>query len=126
MSTPSEDLSALLVASESLPVGVSVYGGPTNQIVPPAIVIRPDEPWIEPDAFCRDLQRYVAIVVVSAASPEDGTNKMYAIAQGVVDAVNEAGEATPWEWVSTGAPIIDESTGTAFLASSVRLKYRNQ
>ncbi len=65
-------------------------------------------------------------MVVSAASPEDGTNKMYAIAQGVVDAVNEAGEATPWEWVSTGAPIIDESTGTAFLASSVRLKYRNQ
>lgn len=125
MSTPSEDLSALLVASAALPVGISIYGGPTNQIVPPAIVIRPDEPWIEPDAYCRDLQRYIAIVVVSAGTPEDGTNKMYEVAQGVVEAVNEAGETTPWAWVSTGAPIIDESTGSAFLAAPVRLQYRN-
>lgn len=123
MSSPLESLVGLLVASDGIPAGVNIYDGPTPQIVAPAIVPRPDNPWSEPDAYCRDLQHYVAIAVVSASSAADGVGKLYDIVRGIVAAIQS--EETPWEWVSTGAPVVDESTGTAFLAAPVRLKYKN-
>ena len=123
MATPIEGLSALLVASSGLPAGTSVYRGPTDNILAPAVVIRPDEPWVEPDRFCHDLQRYVAIVLVTASSPEDGIARLYEMARAIIEAVDAA--ESGWSWVSVGSALIDESTGAAFLAAPVRLQYRN-
>jgi hypothetical protein len=120
---PSEGLSASLIEADGLPDGVSFYSGPTNQVVPPAIVIRPDEPWItqDPSTFCHDTQNYVAVLVVSASSPVDGIGTIYEMALAVVAALPEG-----WSWSTVGIPVIDESTGTAFLAAPLRLQYRNE
>ncbi len=121
MSIPSEGLASALEASGALSGGVSIYPGPAPQIVPPAIVIRPAEPWMEPATFCKDLQRYHAIAVVSASTPRDGVAQLYEIIQAIKAALPEEG----WDWETVGQPVIDESTGTAFLAAPVRLLYRN-
>ena len=126
MATPIEGLSALLVASSDLPAGTSIYPGPTNQIVAPAVVIRPDEPWLEPGGhFCYDLQRYVAIPLVSASSPEDGIGRLYLMARAIIEAIDSTVAESGWSWISVGSALVDESTGTAFLAAPVRLQYRN-
>jgi hypothetical protein len=117
VSTPISTLIASLKASDGLS-GVSVHGV-RGQVVPDAIVIRPDEPWLEPDTFCDFLQHYLAIMVVRAAANEDGVDTLYAMALAIVDALPES-----WEFVSVGSPIIDESTGTAFLAAPLRLNYK--
>lgn len=121
MSIPSEDLASALEASDALSGGVSIYPGPAPQIVAPAIVIRPAEPWIEQDTYCKGLERYHAIAVVSAATPRDGVADLYTIIQAIKDALPDTG----WDWETVGQPVIDESTGTAFLAAPVRLLYRN-
>ena len=120
MTIPSEGLGTVLGASEGLTEGVSIYPGPAPQIVPPAIVIRPAEPWIEPSTFCKGLERYHAIAVVSASTPRDGVDELYTIITGIIEALPDT-----WDWETVGQPVIDESTGTAFLAAPVRLLYRN-
>jgi len=120
VSIPSEDLASALEASGALSDGVSIYPGPAPQIVPPAIVIRPAEPWIEPSTFCKGLERYHAIAVVSASTPRDGVDELYTIIRAIQEALPNT-----WDWETVGQPVIDESTGTAFLAAPVRLLYRN-
>lgn len=117
MPTPNDDLIAALKAAGDLSEA-SVHGV-RSQVVPPAIVVRPDDPWMEPDRFCDNLQHYLAVLVVTASSPEDGVNALYTMALAVLAALPET-----WEFASVGSPIIDESTGTAFLAAPVRLNYK--
>ena len=118
MPIPSDALIVALRASGGL-TGASVHG-PRSQVVPPAVVIRPDEPWREPDRFCDDLQRYVAVAVARAASPEEAMAILYDLTSGIISSLPEG-----WEFVSVGAPVIDESTGVTLLAAPVRLSYRN-
>lgn len=117
--SPLDDLAAVL-ADVELPDGVSIISGPTSQLKPPAVVIRPDQPWLMPSAMCSDEQRYVAIAVVTASTPSDGVRKLYAIVKAIKNAVSGA-----WSWESVSAPVVDETTGVPLLAASVRLKYRN-
>jgi hypothetical protein len=95
--------------------------GVRSQVAPDAIVVRPDEPWLEPDTYCVYLQHYIAVIVVSASTPDDGVERLYDIALKILDALPDT-----WEFVTVGAPIIDESTGTAFLAAPVRLNYKGE
>jgi hypothetical protein len=113
---PIDSLITALRASDELSE-VSVTGV-RPQVSPPAIVIRPDEPWLEPDRFCVPLQRYVAVPTVAAASAEDGIGSLMLMALAIIEALPDG-----WDWSGVGAPIIDESTGTAFLVAPVRLKY---
>lgn len=117
MSTPSDDLITALRASDALS-GANVHGM-RSQVVAPAVVVRPDEPWMRPGGFCPLIQQYVVVLTVAAATPEDGTNDLYRMALVVIDALPET-----WEFVSVGSPIIDESTGTSFLVAPVRLNYK--
>lgn len=124
--TPWDQLAEALPST--LPTGVSVYDSPTPQLVPPAVVIRPDNPWVETPSrgdgggFCFDRQRYVAVAVVTASTPSSGLRKLYAILWGIRQTLDAL---AGWEWISMGAPVIDESTGSAYLAAPVRLTYRN-
>lgn len=117
MATPISDLIAVLVAADGLS-GANVHGV-RSQVVAPAVVVRPDDPWMEPDTYCDRLQHYVAVIVAGAPEATDGIDTMYAMAAAVIDALPQT-----WEFVSVGSPIIDESTGTAFLAAPVRLNYK--
>lgn len=117
MPTPLSDLIEALRASDGLS-GANVHGV-RSQVVAPAVVVRPNEPWMEPDTFCNMLQRYVAVATVQAASAEEGVVKLLAMVSAVVDNLPSG-----WDWESVGAPIIDETTGTAFLVAPVRLTYK--
>lgn len=117
MSTPNDDLIEALKASDGLSA-VSVTGVIPHPL-PPAVVVRPFDPWAEPSGYCPRLEHYVAIAVVTASSTEDGVNELYVMTRAIIDALPET-----WEFVSVGAPIIDESTGVAFLAAPVRVDYK--
>ena len=120
MAEPLDSLIAALQASDDLS-GASV-SGVLSQVVPPAVIVRPTEPWIEPDRFCAAAERYVAVATVSAATPEQGVNDLLVMVRAIMQA---ATNVTGWDYESVGAPIIDESTGTAFLVAPVRLIYRS-
>lgn len=114
---PWETLAALLNIA-----GVNVYDTPQETIVPDAVVIRPDSPWIAPsDAGWPDEERYAAVVLVTASTPGDGLARLHTVVHAVLDAARRAS----WEFDNVSAPVVDESTGTPFLAATVSLIYRN-
>lgn len=119
MPTPIDGLIEALGASGDLS-GISVHGV-RGQVKPPVIVVRPDDPWFEASnsTFCLYFEHYLAIAVVTASSPEDGVGALYSMVRSIVDALPET-----WEFVSVGSPIIDESTGSAYLAAPVRLNFK--
>lgn len=115
---PWQELAAAMADTD-----INVYPAWADQLQAPAIVLMPDDPWIAPHAFGYDQERYVAVAAVQAsASREGGVNQLHDLVHHVIDAaISVPGVA--WEEVS--APVIDESTGTPFLAARVRLTYRN-
>lgn len=119
MAIPTEALRAHLTALEGLE-GVSVIRGPISQLVPPALVLRATTPWIEPSNYCHDDQQYVAVAVVTASTPEAGEQQLYTIGLRVMDNL-----PVGWSFEGMDSPVVDESTGVAFLAAPIRLKYRN-
>jgi hypothetical protein len=118
MSAPWDVLATALAAAND---GVNIYPTPDDNVTPPAIVIRPDTPWIEPGDFSIDDERYAAIALVTASTPEDGLAALHTL----VHSIAHEARAEGWEFVSVSAPAIDESTGTPFLAATVSLIYRN-
>lgn len=120
MASPSEDLAELLADVDGFPSGLNVYAFPTDKIEPPAIVIRPDSPWMAPDTFCLEQERYNAVAVVTASTPGDGIALLRLLSLGIINAL-----IPPWDWETVEAPIIDDSTGVPFLANRVRLTYKN-
>jgi hypothetical protein len=117
---PAGDLAALIADIDDMPDGLSVYAAPSEKVNAPAIVIRPDTPWISPDKMCHDLERYAAIVVVTANTPEDGIALLRSMLLKIIDAL-----VSPWNWVQAESPVIDETTGVPFLAARLRLTYSN-
>lgn len=100
---------------------VNVYATPQETIVPDAIVIRPDTPWISPGDTWSDEERYAVVVLVTAATPSDGLLRLHDIVHDVVHIARTAS----WEFDNVSAPVVDETTGTPFLAATVSLIYRN-
>jgi hypothetical protein len=98
----------------------SLISGPTAQVEPPAIVIRAETPWMVPSGYCHDEQRYVAVGVVQSATPGDGEQMLYTMGLRVMDNLLPG-----WEFVGMDAPVVDESTGVAYLAAGIHLRYKN-
>jgi hypothetical protein len=114
--TPAEILAPVLEAA--LP-GVNVYASPATSIKAPALVLRPDDPWIVPGPALGALtEAYLAIAVAPAGDPRSGMDTLRTI-------LLEAIEALPPDWAhrSTGRPVLDESTGVPMLAAAARLMY---
>lgn len=99
--------------------GPNVYPAPPSQLVPPAIVLRPSEPWIVPEGMGWDRENYVAVCVVSASDPASGLRALYELVRTVVNATDDA-----FSLGSVGSPVIDESTGTPVLAATVSITHR--
>jgi hypothetical protein len=115
---PWEELAAY--AATVVPDDVSVHSTVTEKIDAPALVIRPDEPWREPSTFCLDLQRYVAVAVVTASAPDDGTGELYAIHSALLSNLPPG-----WNFVSATGITINETGSAPLLASALRLTYAN-
>lgn len=118
--TPVDELTTVLAGVDGLPAGLNLYGAPTDKIEPPAIVIRPNPAWISHGDFCRYLERYTAICVVSASSPADGIAMLRLLSLAIIAALTE-----PWDWTAVEGPVIDETTGVPLLANRVQLTYAN-
>jgi hypothetical protein len=119
MSTPWDQLADLLQGADDY---VNVYPTPAENIVPDAIVVRPDTPWFEPGpGYQMDAERYAAVALVSASSPSDGLARLHDLVHNILHTARTAS----WEFESVTAPVVDESTGTPMLAATVSLIYRN-
>ena len=103
-----------------LPAEWSVIQGPISQLEPPAVVLRADNPWVEPSAYCHDQQQYAAVGVVTASSPADGETMLYTLIHELMDNLPEG-----WQFLNASAPVVDQSTGTPYLAAIIRLRYSN-
>lgn len=121
--TPTDALAEIWKDSGSFD-GINILPAPvSSQIVPDAIVLRPDSPWATPQddgTYCWDHQRYVAVVVASASSSADAMRRIYRIWQLVINNL-PAG----WRFDTVDGLVLDQSTGTAFLATQVHLSYFN-
>lgn len=116
--SPWDALAELLAGAET---GANVYPAPPNQVVSPAIVIRPDEPWVEPGRFRANVERYAAVCCANPADLPSAYETCRRLALAVVDAVLGAGGS--WAWSSTSTPVLDQSTGAPVLAAVVHLTY---
>ena len=122
--TPWDELADLLEADGRLD-GVNVSATATDSVVPPAIVIRPDTPWITQDdaSFPNDAEHYAAILAVTASEPNalaDGTPALHAMAHAVTDIARRAG----WMLGEVSAPALDESI-SPMVTAVVTLTYNN-
>jgi len=106
--------------------GISVQAGPVRSVVPDAIVVRPEEPWIsrgtsgKPARFGpARLERYAALCAVRAADPVSSMERLYNMAGAVMEAASDAG----WDWSQTSSISLDETTDTPLLVVSVGLTY---
>lgn len=120
MSDPVGDLVTLLEGIADMPDGMSVLAAPEESITAPALVIKPDAPWITPDRFCFDLEHYSVVAAVSASTPEEGLAMLRDMMLKIIAAL-----VSPWDWVEVQIPVVDSSTGVPFLAARLRLEYKN-
>lgn len=100
---------------------------PTGALQVPAVVYRPDEPWVErQQTYKAWIENYVAVCVVSAAAGADGPATLYALARKVKDAIDADPALEAWEWKGAGAIVETEQAGITYLACAVRLSFRAQ
>ena len=115
MSTPAEELALVL----QLELNANIYPAPVTSIKAPAVVLRPDDPWIRPGPALGTISEgWLAIAVAPAGDPKSGMDTLRSLLLGTIDAL-PAG----WALRDTGRPIIDESTGIPMLAAAARLTY---
>jgi hypothetical protein len=60
------------------------------------------------------------VAVVSASTPQDGEAELYSLSHLIMDNLTDG-----WEFVSVSRPVVDQSTGTPYLAAIIRLRYLN-
>lgn len=128
MSPWSDLVSRIAAELEAGPLtGVSVQAGPVRSVVPDAIVIRPEEPWIARGASGKParfgtgarLERYAALCATRAAEPVSSMERLYLMAGAVMEAASDAG----WDWSQASSISLDETTETALLVVSVGLTF---
>jgi len=111
----------------SLPLlgGVNVYWSPpSGPIVAPAIVYRPDQPWIERQATYKVWRElYVAVCVVPASSGPDGVAKLYEMALTLKAALDAPDAPAGWDWLGVGGIVEVDQAGLRYLAAAVRLSF---
>ena len=104
------------------PEGTNIYPAMAQQIVAPAIVIVPNDPWFQDSGYQYDMERYLAICLVESSAPSDGLAKLHAL----VHAVREAGD-DGWE-ISDASGVRNASLpddGTRYLGAWVQVTFRN-
>jgi len=100
----------------------SIYPAMAQQIQAPAVVLVPNDPWVQSTAYQYDTERYLAICLVESTAPQDGLDRLHTM----IHAIREAG-GDGWEIGDVSgirsARIPDDSTN--YLGSWVQLTFRN-
>lgn len=103
---------------------VNVYEAPPSQLQVPAIVIRPDSPWIaieDDQTFGTWAEKYLAVCVAAAADPISSKDQL----RDLVILARDAAELDLRTWRFTEASGIGESedAGVQYLAATVKVTY---
>lgn len=115
------------IAAELSEAGLhsSVIAGPAPTLVPDAVLIRPEEPWVSrgadgrPARFGSVLERYAAVCATRVADPASSMDTLYRMSQAVREAASDEG----WDWVTVSAMALDETTDAPLFVATVRLTY---
>jgi hypothetical protein len=111
-----------LVARIDVPEGTNVYPAMAEQVITPALVIVPFDPWITSSGYQYDTEQYVAICLVESTAPQDGLATLHAMVHAVRDASGDG-----WEIGDVGgvrqATIGDSNM--KMLGSWINVTYRN-
>jgi hypothetical protein len=111
-----------LVARIQEPAGTNVYPAMAEQIVAPAIVIVPADPWITSSGYGYDTEAYLAICLVESTAPQDGLDTLHTLVHSVRDASGDGWEIGDVSGVRQ-ATIGDSNM--KFLGSWVNVTFRN-
>lgn len=119
IATPTPWLALPAIASAN-----TYYAPPVGPIVVPAIVYRPDEPWIERQTTYRVwTERYLAVCVVQAGAGVDAVEKLHGMALALKAAIDTDEALAGWDWLGAGGIVETEQAGLRYLASAVRLSF---
>lgn len=102
--------------------GLNVISGPAPQVEPDAVVIRPDDPWMEAlgSTFKARPERYAAVCASRVADPASSLAALY----GMVGAILEAASDEGWDWATVSGITLDETTGVPLLVCTVHTTYK--
>lgn len=96
----------------------NIYPAPTTKpVTPPAVVLRPDEPWLEPGGYGWDDENFVALCVVGAANPE-ATSQLHELARQVIEVTNG-----PYFYKESSEPFVYQQVGIDLLAMRIRITF---
>jgi hypothetical protein len=100
----------------------NVLTGPTAQVEPDAIVVRPDEPWMEATGagYRTRPERYGALAASRVADPASSLAALYGMALACLLAASDEG----WDWVSVSGVGLDETTGIPLLVVEVHCTFK--
>jgi hypothetical protein len=98
----------------------NIYPRPTTkQLMLPAIVLRPDEPWIEPGGYGWDDENFMAVCVAGTGDTDAATTTLRSLAAKVMEVITD-----DYEFKDVSEPFVDSRTGTPLLAMRVRIRAR--
>jgi hypothetical protein len=104
------------------PEGTNLYPAMAQQIVTPAIVIVPADPWLASDRFQYDVEHYLAICLVESTAPADGLDRLHSLVHAVREAGGDGYEIGDVSGVRN-ASLPDDST--RYLGAWVQVSFRN-
>jgi hypothetical protein len=101
---------------------LNVITGPAAQVEPDAIVVRPDDPWMEAHgaSFKTRPERYAAVCASRVADPASSLAALY----GMVGAILEAASDEGWDWETVSGITLDETTGVPLLVCTAHITYK--
>jgi hypothetical protein len=119
-----ELLGELAAAAE---LDVNVADAPTSgaAFAAPALIVRPDNPWRQPQAptkampFAHIAEGYAVVAVVHAGDPASSVDQLRAM----VRLVEDAQDGGPWRWIETTGIVQITEGGIDYLGSTVRMQY---
>jgi hypothetical protein len=100
----------------------NISAGPTAVVAADAVVIRPDEPWLDAlgASYTTRLERYVCLLAVGVGDPASSLERLYSMALAITEAASDAG----WAWATTSGVTLDETTGVPLLVVAVHVTYK--
>lgn len=118
----SDDLAEAIRAHLGL-AGITAQVSSTlsTKLTAPGVLIRPDDPWLEPDSFDHLVEHWLVIAFASAGTPDVAERRLAELVDVVIAAM---GDGDTWRWSSASAPALDDSTGVSYLAASVSVTTR--
>lgn len=111
-------IAALRSDQRLVDAGVNVYDSPPSVLSAPAVVFRPDSPWMAPSSWCTVAGRWLALACV-AVSADPLWDALEDLAAAVVDV---AGDNPAWRWSTTDPPVLDESTSSALVIAAIHIE----